>query len=271
MSPARAQHELTGQAEDYLKCIYELEQQGAPAGTNALAERLEVAAASVSGMLQRLARLGLVKTERYRGTRLTDAGRAVALQLIRRHRIIESYLVTRLGFAWDDVHDEAERLEHAASADLIERMSRELGNPTSDPHGAPIPTAAGKVDERRFASLASLGVGEAARVARMSDRDATLLRYLADRGIRPGARVRVEAREPFGGSIVLAVDRAAQTISPAAAELVWVESARANGPRARTGARPRRGGAATPAGSRPSPGAGTPIPPATRRSERERR
>lgn len=99
--------ELTGQAEDYLKAIYELEQGDSAAGTNAVAARLGIAAASVSGMLQRLGRLGLVQTERYRGTRLTDTGRAVALQLIRRHRIIESYLVSRLGFAWDDVHDEA--------------------------------------------------------------------------------------------------------------------------------------------------------------------
>ncbi len=223
--------ELTGQAEDYLKAVYELEQGESPAGTNALAGRLGIAAASVSGMLQRLARLGLVHTERYRGTRLTEAGRAVALQLIRRHRIIESYLVTRLGFAWDDVHDEAERLEHAASTELIERMAQDLGHPTADPHGAPIPTVEGVVDERRFGSLASLDVGTTARVSRMSDRDATLLRYLADRGIRPGARVRVESREAFDGAIVLTVGRTRQTISPAAAEKVWVEAAAAAKPR----------------------------------------
>ncbi|MDA1081155.1 MAG: metal-dependent transcriptional regulator [Gemmatimonadetes bacterium] len=215
--------ELTGQAEDYLKAIYELEQGDAAAGTNAVASRLGIAAASVSGMLQRLARLGLVHTERYRGTRLTESGRAVALQLIRRHRIIESYLVSRLGFAWDDVHDEAERLEHAASTELIERMAHDLGNPTADPHGAPIPTVEGKVDERRFGSLASLEVGATARVSRMSDRDATLLRYLAARGIRPGASVRVVSREAFDGPIVVTVDRKQRTISPAAAANVWVE------------------------------------------------
>lgn len=215
--------ELTGQAEDYLKAIYELEQGDSPAGTNAVAERLGIAAASVSGMLQRLGRLGLVQTERYRGTRLTDPGRAVALQLIRRHRIIESYLVSRLGFSWDDVHDEAERLEHAASTELIERMAADLGNPTADPHGAPIPTVEGEVDERRFDSLASLEAGATARVSRMSDRDATLLRYLADRGIRPGACVRVESREPFDGAIMITVGRKRQSISPAAAASVWVE------------------------------------------------
>jgi DtxR family Mn-dependent transcriptional regulator len=214
---------LTGQAEDYLKAIYELEQHGEPAGTNALAERLGIAAASVSGMLQRLARLGLVKTERYHGARLTDAGRTAALQLIRRHRIIESYLVSRLGYAWDDVHYEAERLEHAASDELIERMAKDIGNPTADPHGAPIPTAAGRVDERRFASLASLEPGASALIVRMSDRDPALLRYFGERGIRPGARVRVESREPFDGSLVVTVGRERQRISPVAAAQVWID------------------------------------------------
>ena len=130
---------LTGQAEDYLKAIYELERDGNAAGTNDIAARLQIAPASVTGMIQRLARLGLVTTERYNGTRLTQTGQAAALQLIRRHRIIESYLVMRLGFAPDDVHDEAERLEHAASDLLIERMAEAIGNPTQDPHGTPIP------------------------------------------------------------------------------------------------------------------------------------
>lgn len=130
---------LTGQAEDYLKAIYELARAGEAAGTNDIAARLGIAPASVTGMIQRLARLGLVSSERYKGTRLTAAGESAALQLIRRHRIIESYLVTRLGFNADDVHDEAERLEHAASDQLIERMAAAIGNPTEDPHGTPIP------------------------------------------------------------------------------------------------------------------------------------
>jgi DtxR family Mn-dependent transcriptional regulator len=135
--PKRA---LTGQAEDYLKAIYELEQKGTAAATNDIAGRLGIAPASVSGMVQRLARLSLVRSEPYKGARLTEAGRVAALKLIRRHRILESYLVERLGFGWDDVHDEAERLEHAASDELIEKMAEVIGNPTSDPHGAPIPT-----------------------------------------------------------------------------------------------------------------------------------
>ncbi|HEY4659448.1 MAG TPA: metal-dependent transcriptional regulator, partial [Gemmatimonadaceae bacterium] len=114
---------LTRQAEDYLKAIYELERRGVPAGTNDIAEELGIAAPSASGMIRRLARLGLVTVERYRGSRLSARGRQIALRLLRRHRVIESFLVTKLGFGWDDVHTEAERLEHAASDDLVERMA----------------------------------------------------------------------------------------------------------------------------------------------------
>jgi DtxR family Mn-dependent transcriptional regulator len=216
---------LTRQAEDYLKVIYEIEQGGAPAATTDIAEQLGIAAASVSGMLQRLARLGLVSVERYRGARLTAPGRAVALQLLRRHRIIESFLVTKLGYGWDDVHEEAERLEHAASAELIDRMAEALGNPTTDPHGAPIPTAGGRVDERRLSSIADLPIGARARVVRMSDRDPEFLRYLAKRGIVPGATVRVAAREPFDGPITLTVGRATQAVGAAAAAAVYVDGA----------------------------------------------
>jgi len=203
--------QLTGQAEDYLKAIYELEQSGEAAATNEIAGRLGIAAASVSGMVQRLARLGLVEVERYRGARLTAAGRTAALALIRRHRIIESYLVERLGFGWDDVHEEAERLEHAASDELIARMAEAIGNPTADPHGAPIPTASGEVDETRLPSINDLEAGGSATVVRMSDRDPAFLRYLDGMGIRPGAKVHVTAREPFSGPIMLEVEGEEQT------------------------------------------------------------
>jgi DtxR family transcriptional regulator, Mn-dependent transcriptional regulator len=216
---------LTRQAEDYLKVIYEIEQGGAPAATTDIADQLGIAAASVSGMLQRLARLGLVKVERYRGARITASGRQIALQLLRRHRIIESFLVTKLGYGWDDVHEEAERLEHAASAELIERMADALGNPTADPHGAPIPTAAGRVDERRLDTIADLPVGARARVVRMSDRDPEFLRYLEKRTIKPGATVKISAREPFEGPITLTVGRAKHSIGAAAAARVYVEKA----------------------------------------------
>lgn len=221
-APPPAPGALTGQAEDYLKAIYELEQRGAAAGTNDIAGRLGIAAASVSGMVQRLARLGLVRAERYRGARLTTAGRAAALQLIRRHRIIECYLVERLGFGWEDVHDEAERLEHAASDDLIERMAEAIGNPTEDPHGAPIPTRAGEVDETRLASIAELKAGEVATVVRMSDRDPAFLRYLDELGIRPGAIVEVVSRAPFDGPVTMRVGGAEHAVGTSAAGQVFI-------------------------------------------------
>lgn len=214
---------LTRQAEDYLKAIYDLERSGAPAATNDLARHLGIAPASVSGMLRRLAPLKLVTVERYHGCRLTPRGRHVALQLLRRHRVIESYLVTKLQFGWDDVHAEAERLEHAASDELVERMAAALGHPTRDPHGAPIPTARGRVDERRLDSIADLPPGRTARVVHMSDRDPAFLRYLAERGIRPGAAVRVASREPFDGPVTLTVGKTRQIVGPSIASRVYVE------------------------------------------------
>ncbi len=213
---------LTGQAEDYLKAIYELEQRSGSAGTNDIAARLGIAAASVTGMIQRLSRLGLVRAEPYRGARLTHTGRGAALQLIRRHRIIESYLVERLGFGWENVHEEAERLEHAASDELIARMADSIGNPTEDPHGAPIPSADGEVDETPLKSISDLAEGRSATVVRMSDRDPEFLRYLDAMGVRPGARLRVEAREPFGGPITIEVEGERHAVGVAAAERVYI-------------------------------------------------
>jgi DtxR family Mn-dependent transcriptional regulator len=221
--PAVRETPLTRQAEDYLKVIYEKQREGQPAATTDIAGQLGIAAASVSGMLPRLAKLGLVKVERYRGARLTASGRAAALQLIRRHRVIESFLVAKLGYAWDDVHEEAERLEHAVSAELIDRMADALGNPVADPHGAPIPTSAGRVDERKLSSIADLTVGVRARVVRMSGRDPEFLRYMEKRGIIPGAMVRVVAREPFDGPVTLTVGRTRQAIGVAAAGKVFVD------------------------------------------------
>ena len=215
---------LTKQAEDYLKAIYEIERRGEPAATTDIATALGIAAASVSGMLRRLSGLRLVRVERYRGARLTGEGRRVALQLLRRHRVIESYLTAKLGFGWDDVDGEAERLEHAASAELVERMAEALGNPTEDPHGAPIPTAQGRVDERRLASLADLAPGATARVARISDHDPEFLRFAAGLGLRPGTKVKGTARGPFDGPITLAMGRARPTIGAAAAARVYVEA-----------------------------------------------
>jgi DtxR family Mn-dependent transcriptional regulator len=218
---------LSGPVEDYLKAIYDLERVGEPAATNDIALQLRVSAASVSGMVRRLADLGLITHEPYRGVRLTADGRHAALRTLRRHRILECYLTEVLGYPWDRVHEEAERLEHAASEELIERMAAALGDPAQDPHGAPIPTRDGRVEESTLRSLAEMGQGDRVRVRRMQDEDAERLRYLAELGIRPGALVRVLDKAPFDGPITLWVDDAAggatRAIGVALADQVFVE------------------------------------------------
>ena len=217
---------LTAPVEDYLKAVYELERRGAggeAAATNALAERLGVAPASVTGMVRRLADQGLLAYERYRGVRLTEAGRRAALRTLRRHRVIESYLATVLGYPWDRVHAEAERLEHAASDELIDRMAAALGNPAFDPHGAPIPTRDGDVTEPRLTALGDLAPGQQARVVRVSDEDGALLRYLAELALLPGAELTVVDRGPFGGALTVDVGGQRYVVGPAAAAQVLVE------------------------------------------------
>jgi DtxR family Mn-dependent transcriptional regulator len=140
VSALKAVRVLSAPVEDYLKVIYDLATDTGIAGTNEIAAALQIAPPSVSGMVQRLAEQGLISYERYRGVRLTVAGRRAALRTIRRHRVIEAYLTTALSYSYDEVHDEAERIEHAASDQLIDRMAAAIGNPVSDPHGAPIPT-----------------------------------------------------------------------------------------------------------------------------------
>jgi len=223
MQPVSDIARVSASVEDYLKAIYDLAGRSGTASTNDVAARLGVAPASVTGMIRRLSGQGLLEYERYRGVRLSEEGRVVALRTIRRHRIIESYLTERLGYAWDRVHDEAERLEHAASDELVERMASALGNPTSDPHGAPIPTADGEVDERRHRTLADLAVGTRARMVRVSDKNPGLLRYLAEIDLTPGVTVRVLARAPFDGPLTLQVGNAEPIVGQGLAEQVLVE------------------------------------------------
>lgn len=213
---------LTASVEDYLKAIYDLEFAGGPAATTDLAAQLGVRPASVTGMVRRLAGQGLLTHQRYRGVRLTTKGRRAALRTIRRHRVIEAYLVRALGYRWDEVHAEAERLEHAASDEIVNRMAAAIGEPTNDPHGAPIPSREGTVAETRYRTLADLTPGASAQVMQVSDDDPSLLRYLDDLAIRPGCTVRVVDRAPFGGPITLTIDGATRAIGPPLAERVRV-------------------------------------------------
>lgn len=223
MNAVRQTEPLTGPVEDYLKAIYELERGSDAANTSEIAHRLDIAPASVSGMIRRLSEQGLLTYEPYRGVRLTAPGRRAALRTLRRHRVIEAYLSQALGYQWDRVHDEAERLEHAASDELIDRMALAIGEPVVDPHGAPIPSRDGNIDEREYHSLADVSVGYTARVVRVSDDDPRLLRYLAELCITPGVEVTLVARAPFGGPIRVSIDSVETDIGPSLAAQVMVE------------------------------------------------
>ncbi len=203
MSPASPRSGLSRSTEDYLKAIHELEAQGRPAQTSAIAEALEVAPPSVSGMVKRLSESGLLEHVPYRGVQLTWTGRRTALRMVRRHRVLETYLSSKLGYDWDSVHEEAERLEHAVSDELIERMAMALGNPQFDPHGGPIPTKEGEIEEPAVTQLADVAVGETAELRMVSDRDSERLRYLSSLGLRLGAVFEVVARQPFRGPVTI--------------------------------------------------------------------
>jgi DtxR family Mn-dependent transcriptional regulator len=188
--------------EDYAKAIYSLQARGtAPVSTNALAERLEITPGSVSAMLKKLDELGLTTHVPYRGVRLTAGGRRLALEVIRHHRLLESFLADSLGMPWDRVHAEAEILEHVLSEDVERLIASKLGNPTVDPHGDPIPGADLELDEPSTRTLESLDAGARGVLVRVSDSDPEMLRYLAECGISPGDRFVVRARQPFGGPL----------------------------------------------------------------------
>jgi DtxR family Mn-dependent transcriptional regulator len=192
----------TPAVEDYCKAVFSLESRTeAPVPTNALAERLAITPGSVSAMLKRLDELELITHVPYRGVRLTEAGRRIALEVIRHHRLLESYLAEVLGMPWDRVHDEAEVLEHVLSDDLEELIAAKLGHPTVDPHGDPIPTVEFELHEGETCGLDELPIGAGARFVRVSDSDPEMLRYLDSCGIAPGDRFAVRGRQPFGGPL----------------------------------------------------------------------
>ena len=207
--------------EDYLKAVYKLQQAGDPVSTTALAEELDRSAASVTNMVKSLAAQGLLRHTPYRGVLLTATGKAAALRIIRRHRVIELYLIERLGFSWEDVHAEAERLEHAASEALIDRMAQALGEPSIDPHGSPIPTRDGELARTEWIPLAELKGGRGV-VREVSDRSPRTLRELAALGLFPGTRIRFLG-EGADGVARLEVDDRSFDVEPVLARAVFVE------------------------------------------------
>ena len=203
MHTTTAADTLTRSVEDYLKAIYRLSPEGRPASTSNIAHLLELSAPSVSGMVKRLSELGLLEHIPYKGVQLTDAGRFAALRMVRRHRLIEAYLVQFLGYSWDTVHAEAERLEHAVSDTLVERMAAALGHPVVDPHGDPIPNADGSIHELASTPLADVPVGETVEIRRVDEREPERLRYLATLGLVPGVVLTLRDRQPFGGPVTV--------------------------------------------------------------------
>ncbi len=208
--------------EDYIKTVYSLEAIGEPVTTSAVASQLHIANGSVSAMLKKLSQVRLLHYKPYQGVRLTAAGRRMALRIVRRHRLWEVFLAERLGFPWDQVHDEAERLEHVTSNRLERKLDESLGFPTADPHGDPIPTVAGNVRSRASRPLASCNEGEKVRIVRVSDRVPDLLRRAAKLGLALDAHAVVKELIAFDGSMVVKVGPHERFISRQMAEAIFV-------------------------------------------------
>ena len=210
--------------EDYAKAIYQLgERSGGAVTTNALAERLDVTPASASGMVRKLDELGLVAHVPYKGVRLTAKGVRVALEMLRHHRLLELYLAEALDVPWDRVHDEAEVLEHVLSEELEELIAAKLGNPTRDPHGDPIPSVDLVIEEIATESLATMEPGRGGVFVRISDADPEMLRYLAERGIKPGDEFEVVDRQPFDGPLFVRFGDSMQVLGGSLARAMRVE------------------------------------------------
>jgi DtxR family Mn-dependent transcriptional regulator len=216
--------DISNAVQDYAKAIWTLAQRSAePVSTSAIADRLEVSPASASAMVKRLETLGLARREPYHGVRLTRAGQKVALEVVRHHRLLELYLAEALGMSWDRVHKEAEVLEHAISPELSELIAAKLGNPTHDPHGDPIPTRDGEIEESPTLALADLALGERGVFTRVSDSNPEMLRYLSERGIAPGDELELTGREPFGGALHVRIGKREHALGIQLARAMRVE------------------------------------------------
>ena len=215
---------LSHAEEDYLKAIYELAEDSGKVSTSALAERVGHKPGSVTGMLQQLAKEKprLVDYERHRGVSLTPAGEQIALEIIRHHRLIELYLAEALGYEWDKVDAEAEKLEHVISEEFEDKISAMLGDPTVDPHGDPIPAKDGSVIPPSRTTLSEVEPGQTARVVRVRDDDPALLRYLAELGIVPEAVITVAERSPFDGPIHVMVGKQDHALGRSVTDRVFV-------------------------------------------------
>ena len=205
--------ELSSATQDYLKEIHKIRLEGNRATTSAIADRMGVRPPSATSMVKKLAALGLASHKPYKGVELTAAGERVALEIIRHHRLLEQYLAQALGLPLDEVHVEADRLEHVLSEELEARIDRSLGYPTHDPHGDPIPDRKLKLDRSRLRTLASLEPGDEATIRRVPSEDGELLRYLKSLALVPGRKIRLRSAAPFGGPLTVRIGKSEHTIS----------------------------------------------------------
>ena len=214
--------------EDYLKAIYRLQNQRDQVETLALAKEMGVAAPSATRMIQRLANMGLVHYQPYIGVALTASGQKIALQAIRRHRLLECFLIEKLGLSWEQAHAEADVLEHVISEDLADRMETQLGYPITDPYGSPIPDRHGVIVASATTRLSDLQPGQTALIAEVSDHDPALLSYLSSLELFPGAEIRLIAIEPFGGSLIVQVGQIERPVGREAAYHIFVTENKAD-------------------------------------------
>ncbi len=214
---------LSQAVEDYLKTIYKLQQGVESVSTSDIARSMSVSAASVTNMVKRLAQLGLVEYESYRGVTVTSTGEKVALEIIRHHRLLELYLKEVMGYSWDKVHEEAEHLEHHISEEFEDKLDEILGFPTHDPHGDPIPTREGEIAESTSDPLADVEPGLNVVIQRVSDSDPEMLSYLEQIGLLPGATVAIVEKAPFHGPITIRVRDSEQIVGHRIASNVFVE------------------------------------------------
>lgn len=224
----QTEENLSEAIQDYLKAIYELSVSGKPISTNQIAERLNVAPASVTGMLKRLATMKppLVNYHKHHGAQLTAEGERISLQILRKHRLLEQFLVQILGYTWDEVHEEAERLDHAVSFRFVDRLGHLLGEPDFDPHGDPIPDRDLQLPEMKVDFLSDVPAGERTIVRRVLNGNPALLRYLSDIGVQPGAKLVVVAQVPFDRTVRIHIEERGceQVLGPEISHMIQVEA-----------------------------------------------
>ncbi len=217
---------LSQAAQDYIKSIYKLQNghdPGPSVNTSLIAERMDVSAASATNMVKKLAEMKLLQHTPYRGVELTSAGEAIALEVIRHHRLLELYLADALGFKWDQVDAEADRLEHVISEEFEERIDEMLGYPKTDPHGAPIPSKEGDIAQPDYSRLAEVDAGQTVVIRQVSDKSPEMLRYMASLELKPGAVIAVQEKAPFNGPLKICVNgQAEHSLGMEVAEHIYV-------------------------------------------------